>query len=64
MKTFEWTPERHWIFLWRLEKILYQNWAGTAIRYLKYKNGLVRTFWTKEQAQKRADILNGVANES
>lgn len=58
MRKFPWVPERHWLFLWRLEQIVYQDWAGTGIRFLKYRNGLVRTFWTREQAQARADLLN------
>lgn len=57
-----WEPYRHWLFLWRLEHIVMQDWAGTGIAYLKHKNGLVRLFWTRKQAQAYADKLNEKVN--
>jgi hypothetical protein len=39
-----------------------QDWAGTGIAFLKYKNGLVRLFWSRKQAQAHADKLNEKVN--
>ena len=55
----QWQPARHWLFLWRLEQIAYQDWAGTGIRYRKDRMGFVVVFWTRAQAQAYADRLNG-----
>ena len=59
---YSWRPAKHFLFLWRLEKPLWSNFAGTAYGFLKYKNGLTRTFWTRKQAQARADELNATTN--
>lgn len=53
-----WVPYRHWWFLWRLEHIVKQDWAGTGIAYYRNPNGFVRKFWTHKQAQATADALN------
>ena len=57
MNQYPWTPERGLIF-WRLERVLWTNWAGTAIKFLRYRNGILRRFWTRAQAQAYADVLN------
>ena len=54
----EWYPHRHWLFLWRLEQVAYTDFLGSSIRFHKYANGFVRTFWTRRQAQLHADQLN------
>lgn len=54
----DWHPARHWLFFWRLERVAMSNWAGTGFKRHKYSNGMTRVFWTRRQAQRRADLLN------
>lgn len=55
---YPWEPARHWLVFWRLERVAFTNWAGTGFKWLRYRNGLLRLFWTKKQAQAHADALN------
>jgi hypothetical protein len=52
-----WYPQRG-LLLWRLERRLWSNWSGSAYQWHRYKNGALRRFWTRAQAQQRADELN------
>lgn len=54
----EWRPWRHWLFFWRLERVAWSNWAGSAIQYYR-EDGSVRVFRTLAGAQAKADALNG-----
>lgn len=53
----KWEPERGLIF-WRLERRVFNNFAGSGYEFLRYRNGMLRRFWTRKQAQARANELN------
>lgn len=55
-----WYPSRAFLFLWKLERRLFSNFAGSGYEFLRYRNGILMTFWTRAQAQARADELNAV----
>lgn len=60
MSIHAWQPERHWLFLWRLEQVVFADFAGTGYRFLRYRNGFIRLFWTKAQAEAHAAQLNAL----
>lgn len=53
----QWEPARGLIF-WRLERRVFSNFAGSGYEFLRYRNGMLRRFWSRKQAQERADQLN------
>jgi hypothetical protein len=52
-----WRPSRGFLF-WALERSAYRNEGWARYEYLRYPNGIIRYFWTRKQAQARADELN------
>ena len=59
----EWYPERLFL-LWIVKRRLWSNFAGSAYQMHKQKNGLWRKFWTRKEAQARADLLNAQPGDS
>lgn len=53
-----WFPDRRW-GLYILSRCLFTNFAGSGYKHLRYSNGLRHYFWTRKQAQRHADKLNG-----
>lgn len=54
----QWYPRRRGLF-WIVEQRLWSDAFGTAFRWHKYRNGMLRRFWTRKQAAERANLLNG-----
>ena len=54
----KWEPHPHWLLLWRLERLVYSDFFGSRLEFQKYRNGLVRSYWTLKRAQAAADKLN------
>lgn len=52
-----WCTERRWL-TWIVTRRLWSTFAGSAYEVHKYRNGIWRRFWTKKEAQARADALN------
>ena len=58
-----WYPRRHFLVFWGLERVLWSDRAGTAYKWLRYRNDILLLFWTRAQAQAHADKLNGATDE-
>lgn len=50
-------PWRLW-FLYAVAERVHCDWLGSGYRFVRYRNGLIRRFWTRAQAQAHADKLN------
>lgn len=64
MKAYPWTVIPVFPFLSALQRVvLDDNGLGVIVakrQKLLYQNGMLRTFWTRKQAQARADELNAM----
>ena len=58
----EWYATKGWFF-WRVERRLWSNFAGAAYQWHKNRNGLLRRFWTRAEAERRALAFNLVGAE-
>lgn len=52
-----WEPRRKGLFF-ILERCEYADFLGAGYKWLRYKNGFLRRFWTHKQAQAYADKIN------
>lgn len=53
-----WFPSRRGL-LFVLSRCVYEDFLGSGYKHLRYKNGMKRYFWTRAQAQRHANLLNG-----
>lgn len=59
MSFLDWRVRRSRVgFLFVIEHLVLTCKPGNAWDVLRYKNGMVRYFWTRKEAQFRADRLN------
>jgi hypothetical protein len=58
-----WFPYRRGL-LYVLSHCVRSDFLGSGYRFLRYRNGMIRYFWTYKQAQKRAYELNKDRNDA